>query len=59
MSDAHGGVRNPAGLDADELVRRARGGVVGHEGMDVERITNESCWRSTARSWCRRRSAAC
>ncbi len=41
VSDADGGVWNPAGLDAGELVRRARAGVVGHEGMDVERIAND------------------
>ncbi len=41
VSDALGAVRNPAGLDVDELVRRARGGIVGHEGMEVERIPNE------------------
>jgi glutamate dehydrogenase (NAD(P)+) len=41
VSDALGAVRDPAGLDVDELVRRARGGIVGHEGMTVERITNE------------------
>jgi glutamate dehydrogenase (NAD(P)+) len=40
VSDAGGGVWNPGGLDAGELVRRARAGVVGHEGMDVERIAN-------------------
>ena len=41
VSDADGGVWNPAGLDAGELVRRARAGVVGHEGLDVERIAND------------------
>ena len=41
VSDALGAVRNPAGLDVDELVRRARSGIVGHEGMTVERITND------------------
>ena len=41
VSDVAGAVHNPRGLDVDELVRRARSGVVGHEGMDVERITNE------------------
>ena len=41
VSDADGGVWNPAGLDAGELVRRARAGVVGHRGMDVERIAND------------------
>ena len=41
VSDADGGVWNPAGLDAGELVRRARAGVVGHQGMDVERIAND------------------
>ncbi len=40
VSDADGGVWNPAGLDAGELVRRARAGVIGHEGMDLERIAN-------------------
>jgi len=34
-------VCNPAGLDVAELVRRAHAGVVGHEGLDGERITNE------------------
>ena len=38
VSDAAGGVRNPAGLDVDELLRRARAGITGHDGMDVERI---------------------
>lgn len=41
VSDVAGAVHNPRGLDVDELVRRARSGVVGHEGMDVERITND------------------
>lgn len=40
VSDVAGAVYHPNGLDVDELVRRARAGVVGHEGMDVERITN-------------------
>jgi glutamate dehydrogenase (NAD(P)+) len=40
VSDVAGAVHNPAGLDVGELVRRAREGEVGHEGMDVERITN-------------------
>ena len=35
-----GAVRNPAGLDVDELLRRARTGITGHDGMDVERIDN-------------------
>lgn len=41
ISDVAGAVHNPHGLDVDELLRRARSGVVGHEGMDVERITND------------------
>ena len=41
ISDVAGAVHNPHGLDVDELVRRARSGIVGHEGMDVERISNE------------------
>jgi glutamate dehydrogenase (NAD(P)+) len=41
VSDAAGGVWNPGGLDVAELVRRARAGVIGHEGMDVERIAND------------------
>ena len=41
VSDADGGVWNPAGLDVAELVRRARAGVVGHEGMEAERIAND------------------
>jgi glutamate dehydrogenase (NAD(P)+) len=41
VSDASGGVWNPDGLDVAELVRRARAGVVGHDGMEAERITNE------------------
>ena len=40
VSDVAGAVRNPGGLDVDELLRRARSGVAGHEGMDVERIGN-------------------
>jgi glutamate dehydrogenase (NAD(P)+) len=41
VSDADGGVWNAAGLDVAELVRRARAGVVGHEGMEAERISND------------------
>ncbi|MGD9695688.1 MAG: Glu/Leu/Phe/Val dehydrogenase [Thermoleophilia bacterium] len=41
VSDVEGAVWHPEGLDVAELLRRARGGVVGHEGMDVRRITNE------------------
>jgi glutamate dehydrogenase (NAD(P)+) len=41
VGDVDGGVHNPRGLDVGELVRRARSGIVGHEGMDVERITND------------------
>ena len=41
MSDLAGAVHNPAGLDVAELVRRARSGVVGHEGMDVEAVSND------------------
>jgi glutamate dehydrogenase (NAD(P)+) len=41
VSDALGGVRNPAGLDVDELLRRARAGVTGHDGMDAEHIDND------------------
>ena len=40
VGDVAGAVHNPRGLDIDELVRRARSGVSGHEGMDLERITN-------------------
>lgn len=40
VSDVVSGVVNPRGLDVAELVRRARSGIVGHEGMDVERVTN-------------------
>jgi glutamate dehydrogenase (NAD(P)+) len=40
VGDALGAVRNPAGLDVAELVRRARAGIVGHEGMEVEPISN-------------------
>lgn len=40
ISDVAGAVHNPRGLDVDELVRRARSGIVGHEGMDLERISN-------------------
>jgi glutamate dehydrogenase (NAD(P)+) len=40
VSDVAGAVHNPAGLDVRELVRRARAGEVGHEDMDVERISN-------------------
>ena len=40
VSDVAGAIHNPAGLDVAELVRRARAGEVGHEGMDVERIGN-------------------
>ncbi len=41
VGDVAGAVHNPGGLDVDELVRRAREGVTGHDGMDVERITPE------------------
>ncbi len=41
VGDAVGGVWNPAGLDVAELVRRARSGIVGHEGMEAERIAND------------------
>lgn len=40
VSDVSGAVRNPGGLDVGELLRPARGGIVGHEGMGVEAITN-------------------
>ena len=40
VSDVAGAVHHPGGLDVNELVRRARSGEVGHDGMDVERITN-------------------
>jgi glutamate dehydrogenase (NAD(P)+) len=41
VSDALGAVYNQEGLYVAELVRRARNGVVGHDGMDVERISNQ------------------
>jgi glutamate dehydrogenase (NAD(P)+) len=41
VSDVAGAVHNARGLDVAELLRRARGGIVGHEGMDVEVLTNE------------------
>ena len=41
VSDVSGAVHNPRGLDVDELVRRARSGITGHEGMDLERIGND------------------
>ncbi len=41
VSDIEGAVYNPGGLDVGELVRRARAGIAGHDGLDVERITNE------------------
>jgi glutamate dehydrogenase (NAD(P)+) len=41
VGDVDGAVHNPRGLDVGELVRRARGGIVGHDGMDAEAITNE------------------
>ena len=40
VSDEAGAVLNPRGLDVAELLRRARGGIVGHDGMDAERGTN-------------------
>lgn len=40
VSDVVGGVVDPAGLDVSELVRRARAGIVGHEGMRVDRVSN-------------------
>lgn len=39
VGDVGGAVHHPRGLDVAELVRRARAGVVGHDGMDLERIT--------------------
>jgi glutamate dehydrogenase (NAD(P)+) len=41
VGDVDGAVHDPRGLDVAELLRRARGGIVGHEGMDVEVLTNE------------------
>lgn len=41
VSDVYGAYVNDAGLDVAELVRRARRGIIGHEGMDVERASNE------------------
>lgn len=41
VGDVAGGVHNPRGIDVGELLRRARGGIVGHDGMDVERIGND------------------
>ena len=41
VGDVAGAVHNPRGLDIDELVRRARSGITGHEGMDLERIGND------------------
>ena len=41
VSDVAGAVHRPDGLDVAELVRRARVGEVGHDGMDVEVITND------------------
>ncbi len=41
VSDVEGAVHNPSGLDLPELLRRARTGIIGHDGMDVEAITNE------------------
>jgi len=40
ISDVVAGVHNPAGLDVGELIRRARAGIVGHEGMSLDRVTN-------------------
>lgn len=39
VGDVGGAAHNPRGLDIDELVRRARAGIAGHDGMDLERIT--------------------
>ncbi len=41
VGDVDGAVHDPRGLDVDELVGRARSGIVGHDGMDVERIAND------------------
>lgn len=41
VSDIDGGVHHPDGLDLPELLRRARAGITGHDGMDVERIGND------------------
>jgi glutamate dehydrogenase (NAD(P)+) len=41
VSDVQGAYLNDRGLDVAELVRRARRGIIGHEGMDVEEATNE------------------
>ena len=40
VSDVAGAVHNPGGLDIAELLRRAQHGIAGHEGMDVEAISN-------------------
>jgi glutamate dehydrogenase (NAD(P)+) len=40
VGDVAGAIQRAGGLDVAELVRRARAGEVGHDGMDVERITN-------------------
>ena len=45
VGDIAGAVHNPAGLDVAELVRRARAGVTGHDGMDVQPIAPEDLLR--------------
>ncbi len=41
VSDVAGAVHNPRGLDVDELVRRARAGIPGHDGMELDLIGND------------------
>ncbi len=41
VSDVHGGLYDPRGVDVPELVRRARAGLIGHDGLAGERISND------------------
>ncbi len=45
VGDIAGAVHNPAGLDVAELVRRARAGITGHDGMDVEAVAPDDLLR--------------
>ncbi len=41
VSDVNSAYVNDSGLDVGELVRRARSGIIGHEGMDLEEASND------------------
>lgn len=41
VSDVNAAYVNESGLDVAELVRRARSGIIGHEGMEIERTESD------------------